>query len=194
MFLICLSAYRNIVFFEPLQIRIEMIIAEAIKKLIRKAVLSAVPELLVTTRCVENTSLGAHTLVCTPSEVYDSSIGDYTYLSANATVHHSTIGKFCSIGPNFFCGWGMHPLNGISTAPVFYSKTPPNDVTFSSDIKVEEMKPITIGNDVIISYGVYFACHGKNQGHYPIKVEDGAYVGMRACIISKNRVVSESLT
>lgn len=45
---------------------------------------------------------------------------------------------------------------------------------------------LTIGNDVISSYGVYFACHGKNQGHYPIKVEDGAYVGMRACIISKN--------
>lgn len=45
---------------------------------------------------------------------------------------------------------------------------------------------LSIGNDVIISYGVYFACHGKNQGHYPIKVEDGAYVGMRACIISKN--------
>ena len=45
---------------------------------------------------------------------------------------------------------------------------------------------LTIGNDVIISYGVYFACHGKNQEHYPIKVEDGAYVGMRACVISKN--------
>ena len=42
-----------------------------------------------------------------------------------------------------------------------------------------------IGNNVIISYGVYFACHGRNQGHYPITVEDGAYIGMRACIISK---------
>ena len=37
-----------------------------------------------------------------------------------------------------------------------------------------------------ISYGVYFACHGKHQGHYPIKIEDGAYIGMRASIISKN--------
>ena len=43
-----------------------------------------------------------------------------------------------------------------------------------------------IGNDVTISYGVYFACHGKNQGHYPITIEDGAYIGMRATIISKN--------
>lgn len=45
---------------------------------------------------------------------------------------------------------------------------------------------ISIGDNVTISYGVYFACHGKNQGHYPITVEDGAYVGMRASIISKN--------
>jgi hypothetical protein len=33
---------------------------------------------------------------------------------------------------------------------------------------------------------VYLACHGKNQGHYPIKIEDGVYIGMRASIISKN--------
>lgn len=45
---------------------------------------------------------------------------------------------------------------------------------------------ISIGDNVTISYGVYFACHGKNQGHYTITVEDGAYVGMRASIISKN--------
>lgn len=45
---------------------------------------------------------------------------------------------------------------------------------------------ITIGNNVTISYGVYFACHGKNQGHYPIRIEDEAYIGMRASLISKN--------
>lgn len=44
---------------------------------------------------------------------------------------------------------------------------------------------MTIGNNCIISYGVYFACHGRNQDHYPIKIEDGAYIGMRASIISK---------
>lgn len=45
---------------------------------------------------------------------------------------------------------------------------------------------LIIGSNVIISYGVYFACHGRNQGHYPIIIDDGAYVGMRASIISKN--------
>lgn len=45
---------------------------------------------------------------------------------------------------------------------------------------------LKIGNNVTISYGVYFACHGKNQSHYPITIDDGAYIGMRASIISKN--------
>lgn len=45
---------------------------------------------------------------------------------------------------------------------------------------------LSIGDNVIISYGVYFACHGRNQGHYPIRIEDKAYIGMRANVISKN--------
>ena len=44
---------------------------------------------------------------------------------------------------------------------------------------------MTIGSNVTISYGVYFACHGRKQGHYPITIQDGAYIGMRASIISK---------
>lgn len=44
---------------------------------------------------------------------------------------------------------------------------------------------LTIGNNCIISYGVYFACHGRNQGHLPITICDGVYIGMRASIISK---------
>ena len=47
-------------------------------------------------------------------------------------------------------------------------------------------KMLTIGDHVTISYGVYFACHGRNQPDYPIRVEDHAYIGMRASIISKN--------
>lgn len=45
---------------------------------------------------------------------------------------------------------------------------------------------MSIGNNCTISYGVYFACHGRNQGHYPIVIEDGVYIGMSARIISKN--------
>lgn len=46
---------------------------------------------------------------------------------------------------------------------------------------------IIIGNNVTISYGVYFACHGPKQKHLPIIIEDNSYIGMRTSIISKNR-------
>ena len=46
---------------------------------------------------------------------------------------------------------------------------------------------MTIGSHVVISYGVFFASHGYEQGHYPIVIEDGAYVGMRASIIGNNK-------
>ena len=45
---------------------------------------------------------------------------------------------------------------------------------------------LIIGDNVTISYGVYFACHGRYQGHYPITIGDGAYIGMRSNVISKN--------
>ena len=43
---------------------------------------------------------------------------------------------------------------------------------------------IEIGNNVTISYGVYFAGHGRNQGHNRIVIKDGAYIGMRASIVA----------
>lgn len=45
---------------------------------------------------------------------------------------------------------------------------------------------LKIGIDCVISYGVYFACHGWEQENQPIVVKDGAYIGMRSIIIGKN--------
>ena len=53
---------------------------------------------------------------------------------------------------------------------------------------LDDLEPhmLTIEDNVTISYGVFFACHGKHQNHYPITIKEGAYVGMRANIITKN--------
>lgn len=51
---------------------------------------------------------------------------------------------------------------------------------------LDDMDPslTTIGDNVTISYGCYFACHGKNQAHTPILIEEGAYIGMRCSVLS----------
>lgn len=48
---------------------------------------------------------------------------------------------------------------------------------------------IVIADDVTISYGVYFACHGRKQGHNSIAIKNGAYIGMRACICARHDIV-----
>ena len=52
-----------------------------------------------------------------------------------------------------------------------------------------EPKMFTVEDNVTISYGVFFACHGRRQNHTPITIKKGAYIGMRASVISgKNGV------
>lgn len=47
---------------------------------------------------------------------------------------------------------------------------------------------IVIGNNVTISYGVYFACHGRKQVHNEVIIEDDAYIGMKASIVARNPI------
>jgi len=47
-----------------------------------------------------------------------------------------------------------------------------------------------IEDNVTISYGCYFACHGKNQGHTKIHIKQGAYIGMRCNILSGKNGIS----
>lgn len=45
-------------------------------------------------------------------------------------------------------------------------------------------KNIIVEDGAVISYGVYFACHGPHQGHNKITIKRGAYIGMRTSIIA----------
>lgn len=47
---------------------------------------------------------------------------------------------------------------------------------------------LEIQDDVIISYGVFFAHHGRKQGHNKITIGKGAYIGMRSSIIARTDI------
>ena len=53
---------------------------------------------------------------------------------------------------------------------------------------LDDLEPlmITIEDGVEISYGTFFACHGKKQHHNPIVIKRDAYIGMHSTIISPN--------
>jgi len=112
-----------------------------------------------------------------PAHISYSTIGDYSYISVNSWISQTEIGKFCSIGPNLLCGWGIHPTNGISTSPMFYSTMQQNGTTLSKVDKIKERKPIIIGNDVFIGANVTIL-----DG---ITIGDGAVIGAGA-VVSKD--------
>lgn len=118
--------------------------------------------------------LGRCTRVGIPYFLNNMTLGDYSYISKNASVNHAAIGKFCSIGPNFCCGMGLHPTDGVSTAPMFYSVAMQNGTTLCSQNQYEESKFTHIGNDVYIGANV-FVLDGVTIG-------DGAIVGAGAVV------------
>lgn len=124
-----------------------------------------------------DTIISKKSKVNSPYNLQNIELGDYSYIDRNSFASNVTIGKFCSIGPNFFCGWGIHPTHGISTSPMFYSTKKQNGFTLSLTDKIEERKRITIGNDVFIGANVT-VLDGVTIGH-------GAVIGAGS-IVSKD--------
>ena len=115
--------------------------------------------------------------IYSPYHLYDCHVGDYTYISTNSRISMARIGKFCSIGPNFVCGHGVHPIDGVSTSPMFYSTMKQNGTTLSHQDKFQERKRVHIGNDVFIGMGVTVL-----DG---VTIGDGAVIGAGA-VVSKD--------
>jgi virginiamycin A acetyltransferase len=113
------------------------------------------------------------------SIVLNSSVSDYSYISYNCTINNCSIGKFCSIAKSVKIGLGRHPINFISTSPLFYSPTNPLRKIITKDLKFDESESIIIGNDVWI---------GAN-----VVVLDGVTIGNGAIVGANSVVVHDVL-
>lgn len=123
-------------------------------------------------RC--DTIMGKYSMVYPPYYLHGVSIGDYSYIARNASVTNCEIGRCSSIGPNFCCGLGIHPLHGVSTAPMFYSDARQNGISLCQKNKVEEFRHTFIGNDVFIGANVTVL-----DG---VRIGDGAVIGAGAVV------------
>lgn len=123
-------------------------------------------------------NVGKHVKINPPAHIGPTTtIGDYTIIARNAIISRTTVGKCCSLGPNLFCGWGIHPTNGISSHTMFYSTKKQSGITLSKEDKIVEQKPITIGNDVYVGANVTIL-----DG---VTIGDGAMIGAGA-VVSKD--------
>ncbi|WP_114936352.1 CatB-related O-acetyltransferase [Mucilaginibacter endophyticus] len=125
----------------------------------------------------EDSQVDKHTNIHKAHYLKSVKVGYGTAIGPNARISYTTIGKFCSLGPNLLCGWGIHPIDGIATSPIFYSTLKQVGFTYSSSNKIEERKPIEIGNDVFIGANVTIL-----DG---VKISDGCVIGAGA-VVSKD--------
>lgn len=93
------------------------------------------------------------------------SIGDHTYINEYCRIDPNTraIGKFCSISHNVKIGMGPHPINWVSTSPVFYSKSR-GFVEKNYYDECEGKGYTDIGNDVLIGASAIILA-GVRVGH-----------------------------
>ena len=86
--------------------------------------------------------------------VFNSSVGRYSYLGYDCEIINTEIGCFCSLASGIHIGLAEHPIEWVSTSPVF------QDV-LNSSLKIKfanhpapESKQTTIGHDVWIGTNV----------------------------------------
>jgi acetyltransferase-like isoleucine patch superfamily enzyme len=135
--------------------------------------------------------------------VNNSEINSYTYLGKNCLVQNTTIGKFCSIANEVLIGLGNHPLDLLSTSPLFYRIQNPFQLKLvEENLDVVEYKPIEIGNDVwigtrsiimdgvIIGHGAVIAANSVVTKNIPAY----AIVGGVPAKVIKNRFTDSKIT
>lgn len=144
------------------------------KKFFRR-LLSVIPNVFLRNSNIYNqVKIGKNVKLYSRYLLSNVDIGDYSYIAPNSSVRNTTIGSYCSIGENFTSGLAIHPVNGLSTSPLFYSTKKQLGITLVNEDLIEEYKPVTIGNDVFVGANVMILSG--------ISVGDGAIIAAGAVV------------
>ncbi len=83
-----------------------------------------------------------------------SIVGRYSYVQSESVINNAQIGPFCSIAANVQIGLASHPINGVSSSPVFYDPSQPLPRFFtSSTYNTDNTPKTTVCADVWIGQG-----------------------------------------
>lgn len=122
---------------------------------------------------IKNSQINKKTFIGSSSLLVNSSISRYSYVGNNCTVISADIGMFCSIANNVIIGGASHPMDWLSTSPVFQDGKNALKKNFSK-IEYHPHKQTSIGNDVWIGDNVMV-----KSG---VNISDGAVIGMGSVV------------
>ena len=103
------------------------------------------------------------------------SMGRYSYIGHDSQITDTNIGAFCSISDHVYIGGAEHPMDWVSTSPVFQNvKYNSGPTKRFAEFELLPPKITVIGNDVWIGHNVTI-----KQG---VTIGDGAVVGSNAMV------------
>lgn len=105
--------------------------------------------------------------------IVNTNMEKYSFCGYDCEVINCSIGSFCSIANNVIIGGAMHPIEWVSTSPVFYKGRDSVKKKFS-EFDLPESKKTIIEHDVWIGNNVLI-----KQG---IKVGTGSIIGMGSVV------------
>ena len=123
---------------------------------------------------VINSSIHPTVVICPGSNISNSIMGRYSYCGYDCKFDNVEIGAFCSISDHVFIGGAEHPIEWVSTSPVFQNTSHSGPKRRFAKIDVPIVKKTIVGNDVWIGHGVSIK-QGVTIGH-------GAVVGSNALV------------
>jgi len=102
------------------------------------------------------------------SDLSDVQMGRYSYCVYGCQITNCEIGAFCSIAGNVVIGGSAHPVDAVSTSPVFHDGVNILGCNFANH-PFQPNKRTVIGNDVWIGYAAIIKAG--------ITIGDGAVIG-----------------
>lgn len=125
-------------------------------------------------KSIRNSQLHNSVAINSGSLVINSSIGKYSYTGYDCIIINTNIGSYCSLADNVVIGSAQHPMNWVSTSPVFENVVHSGPTKRFAKFDVPKSKITTIGSDVWIGHGVIIKA-GVNIG-------TGAVIGAGAVV------------
>ena len=101
-------------------------------------------------KCVINSDIHKTAKINSGATIVDSTIGRYSYTCYDDEIVNCEIGQFCSISDEVVIGGAEHPMEWVSTSPVFQNVKHSGPKRKFAEFDFEGIKKTIIGNDVWI--------------------------------------------
>lgn len=124
--------------------------------------------------CVNNSKIDKTSVIGINCNVVGVVMKKYSYFGSDCQIVNAEIGSFCSISDHVFIGGAEHPMDWVSTSPVFQNVRHSGPSKKFAEFDLPKSKKTIIGNDVWIGHGVTI-----KQG---VVIGDGAVIGSNALV------------